>query len=101
MVFFVRITANQSHLRLLCKSKRNNPKDQRTIYSIHFQELRQHTQIFILTIIIAYLKTSSLNSCLGACLKKSAYITLLSAYLPIPERTQSRQVKYHIFPQIL
>lgn len=32
MVFFVRITENQSYLRLVYKSTKFNPKIQRTIY---------------------------------------------------------------------
>jgi hypothetical protein len=34
MVFFVRITENQSYLRLVYKSTKFNPKIQRTIYLI-------------------------------------------------------------------
>lgn len=39
MVFFVRITANLSHLRLVSESTKFNPKIQRTIYLINFQIL--------------------------------------------------------------
>lgn len=56
MVFFVRITANQSHLRPICKSTKFNPKIQRTIYSINFQQLRLHVLDFIRTVVKQYLK---------------------------------------------
>ena len=52
MVFFVRITVNQSHLRPICKSTKFNPKIQRTIYSINFQQLRLHVLDFIRTVVI-------------------------------------------------
>lgn len=51
MVFFVRITVNQSHLRPICKSTKFNPKIQRTIYSINFQRLRLHVLDFIRTVV--------------------------------------------------
>lgn len=51
MVFFVRITVNQSHLRPICKSTKFNPKIQRTIYSINFQRLRLHVLGFIRTVV--------------------------------------------------
>ena len=51
MVFFVRITANQSHLRPICKSTKFNPKIQRTIYSINSQRLRLHILDFIRTVV--------------------------------------------------
>lgn len=51
MVFFVRITVNQSHLRPICKSTKFNPKIQRTIYSINFQRLRLHVMDFIRTVV--------------------------------------------------
>ena len=57
MVFFVRITVNQSHLRPICKSTKFNPKIQRTIYSINFQRLRLHVLNFIRTVVISYLYT--------------------------------------------
>lgn len=75
MVFFVRITANQSHLRLLCKSKRNNPKIKELYIQFIFNNLVNISDFYPDNNVIAYLKTSSLNSCLGACLKKSANIT--------------------------
>ena len=53
MVFFVRITVNQSHLRPICKSTKFNPKIQRTIYSINFQRLRLHVLGFIRTVVIS------------------------------------------------
>ena len=56
MVFFVRITVNQSHLRPICKSTKFNPKIQRTIYSINFQRLRLHVLDFIRTVVIQILK---------------------------------------------
>lgn len=54
MVFFVRITVNQSHLRPICKSTKFNPKIQRTIYSINFQRLRLHVLDFIRTVVKAF-----------------------------------------------
>lgn len=39
MVFFVRITENQSYLRLVYKSTKFNPKIQRTIYLLFFNNL--------------------------------------------------------------
>ena len=51
MVFFVRITVNQSHLRPICKSTKFNPKIQRTIYLINFQQLRLHVSDFIRTVV--------------------------------------------------
>lgn len=56
MVFFVRITVNQSHLRPICKSTKFNPKIQRTIYSINFQRLRLHVMDFIRTVVYLYNK---------------------------------------------
>ena len=55
MVFFVRITVNQSHLRPICKSTKFNPKIQRTIYLINFQQLRLHVPDFIRTVVILYI----------------------------------------------
>jgi hypothetical protein len=57
MVFFVRITVNQSHLRPICKSTKFNPKIQRTIYLINFQQLRLHVPDFIRTVVIKFIKT--------------------------------------------
>ena len=57
MVFFVRITVNQSHLRPICKSTKFNPKIQRTIYSINFQRLRLHVLDFIRTVVKGKLNT--------------------------------------------
>ena len=57
MVFFVRITVNQSHLRPICKSTKFNPKIQRTIYSINFQRLRLHVLNFIRTVVRQYKAT--------------------------------------------
>ena len=51
MVFFVRITVNKSHLRPICKSTKFNPKIQRTIYLINFQQLRLHVPDFIRTVV--------------------------------------------------
>lgn len=56
MVFFVRITVNQSHLRPICKSTKFNPKTQRTIYLINFQQLRLHVPDFIRTVVKPNLK---------------------------------------------
>ena len=56
MVFFVRITVNQSHLRPICKSTKFNPKIQRTIYSINFQQLRLHILDFIRTVVLSNYK---------------------------------------------
>jgi len=56
MVFFVRITVNQSHLRPICKSTKFNPKIQRTIYLINFQQLRLHVPDFIRTVVFGYIK---------------------------------------------
>ncbi len=56
MVFFVRITVNKSHLRPICKSTKFNPKIQRTIYLINFQQLRLHVPDFIRTVVILYNK---------------------------------------------
>lgn len=56
MVFFVRITVNQSHLRPICKSTKFNPKIQRTIYLINFQQLRLHVPDFIRTVVVQHLK---------------------------------------------
>ena len=56
MVFFVRITVNQSHLRPICKSTKFNPKIQRTIYLINFQQLRLHVPDFIRTVVQLYFK---------------------------------------------
>lgn len=52
MVFFVRMTVNQSHLRPIYKSTKFNPKIQRTIYLINFHQLRPHVQDFIWTVVI-------------------------------------------------
>ena len=56
MVFFVRITVNQSHLRPICKSTKFNPKIQRTIYLINFQQLRLHVPDFIRTVVVSNIK---------------------------------------------
>ena len=56
MVFFVRITVNQSHLRPICKSTKFNPKIQRTIYLINFQQLRLHVPDFIRTVVNIYIR---------------------------------------------
>ena len=56
MVFFVRITVNQSHLRPICKSTKFNPKIQRTIYLINFQQLRLHVPDFIRTVVFRNIK---------------------------------------------
>ena len=60
MVFFVCITVNQSHLRPICKSTKFNPKIQRTIYLINFQQLRLHVPDFIRTVVIPLLKDEML-----------------------------------------
>ena len=57
MVFFVRITVNQSHLRPICKSTKFNPKIQRTIYLINFQQLRLHVPDFIRTVVLKIITT--------------------------------------------
>ena len=57
MVFFVRITVNQSHLRPICKSTKFNPKIQRTIYLINFQQLRLHVPDFIRTVVQRVIRT--------------------------------------------
>lgn len=59
MVFFVRITVNQSHLRPICKSTKFNPKIQRTIYLINFQQLRLHVPDFIRTVVKMLLSMAS------------------------------------------
>ena len=59
MVFFVRITVNQSHLRPICKSTKFNPKIQRTIYLINFQQLRLHVPDFIRTVVVCYYKAEN------------------------------------------
>ena len=64
MVFFVRITVNQSHLRPICKSTKFNPKIQRTIYLINFQQLRLHVPDFIRTVVEYEFKISSKIGCL-------------------------------------
>jgi len=60
MVFFVRITVNQSHLRPICKSTKFNPKIQRTIYSINFQRLRLHVLDFIRTVVFQHYKVTTI-----------------------------------------
>ena len=62
MVFFVRITVNQSHLRPICKSTKFNPKIQRTIYLINFQQLRLHVPDFIRTVVIHLVRTKRRNA---------------------------------------
>lgn len=62
MVFFVRITVNQSHLRPICKSTKFNPKIQRTIYSINFQRLRLHVLDFIRTVVVLFISQIILAS---------------------------------------
>ena len=62
MVFFVRITVNQSHLRPICKSTKFNPKIQRTIYLINFQQLRLHVPDFIRTVVAFYNDDSAVPS---------------------------------------
>ena len=62
MVFFVRITVNQSHLRPICKSTKFNPKIQRTIYLINFQQLRLHVPDFIRTVVMSELKLEYRNN---------------------------------------
>lgn len=59
MVFFVRITVNQSHLRPICKSTKFNPKIQRTIYLINFQQLRLHVPDFIRTVVLLNIKNKA------------------------------------------
>ena len=69
MVFFVRITVNQSHLRPICKSTKFNPKIQRTIYLINFQQLRLHVPDFIRTVVIGVItKKESPQSFLAHCI---------------------------------
>ena len=63
MVFFVRITVNQSHLRPICKSTKFNPKIQRTIYLINFQQLRLHVPDFIRTVVKLNQKTKVNEKC--------------------------------------
>ena len=62
MVFFVRITVNQSHLRPICKSTKFNPKIQRTIYLINFQQLRLYVPDFIRTVVCQNIKKSEVFS---------------------------------------
>ena len=64
MVFFVRITVNQSHLRPICKSTKFNPKIQRTIYLINFQQLRLHVPDFIRTVVIRIMERLAINELL-------------------------------------
>ena len=70
MVFFVRITVNQSHLRSICKSTKFNPKIQRTIYLINFQQLRLHVPDFIRTVVITVDK--AVQTIKGAILRAQA-----------------------------
>lgn len=65
MVFFVRITVNQSHLRPICKSTKFNPKIQRTIYLINFQQLRLHVPDFIRTIVPIDIKSVPIKTSKG------------------------------------
>ena len=66
MVFFVRITVNQSHLRPICKSTKFNPKIQRTIYLINFQQLRLHVPEFIRTVVYSILEINVIIALLAA-----------------------------------
>lgn len=63
MVFFVRITVNQSHLRPICKSTKLNPKIQRTIYLINFQQLRLYVLDSIRTEVIIFIKKLVIQVC--------------------------------------
>ena len=74
MVFFVRITVNQSHLRPICKSTKFNPKIQRTIYSINFQRLRLHVLDFIRTVVIYFGKKEVEGNPKKVCLVVSYYV---------------------------
>ena len=65
MVFFVRITANQSHLRPICKSTKFNPKIQGTIYLINFQRLRLHILVFIRTVVKYNKKVAMIVVCIS------------------------------------
>ena len=65
MVFFVRITANQSHLRPICKSTKFNPKIQGTIYLINFQRLRLHILDFIRTVVKYNKKVAMIVVCIS------------------------------------
>ena len=65
MVFFVRITANQSHLRPICKSTKFNPKIQGTIYLINFQRLRLHVLDFIRTVVKYNKKVAMIVVCIS------------------------------------
>ena len=76
MVFFVRITVNQSHLRPICKSTKFNPKIHRTIYLINFQQLRLHVPDFIRTVVIMILK----NWFILVHLTKSLFLFFFVAY---------------------
>ena len=80
MVFFVRITVNQSHLRPICKSTKFNPKIQRTIYSINFQRLRLHVLGFIRTVVKLYLKLSANITILLIITYKSVRKVLFISY---------------------
>ena len=75
MVFFVRITVNQSHLRPICKSTKFNPKIQRTIYLINFQQLRLHVPDFIRTVVNANIKER--KSIIKTSAYRMSYIYLL------------------------
>ena len=73
MVFFVRITVNQSHLRPICKSTKFNPKIQRTIYLINFQQLRLHVPDFIRTVVDADMKMPKVKRLLLIELKRGGF----------------------------
>ena len=65
MFFFVRITANQSHLRPICKSTKFNPKIQGAIYLINLQRLRLHILDFIRTVVKYNKKVAMIVVCIS------------------------------------
>ena len=81
MVFFVLITVNQSHLRPICKSTKFNPKIQRTIYLINFQQLRLHVPDFIRTVVL-HIINERYEKIVENYLKK-AFTMLVNAFLMI------------------
>ena len=92
MVFFVRITVNQSHLRPICKSTKFNPKIQRTIYLINFQQLRLHVPDFIRTVVVLIKKRTII--CLSMffhCLTSRDYLAtrMFKSYMLFCQRCVS------------
>lgn len=80
MVFFVRITVNQSHLRPICKSTKFNPKIQRTIYLINFQQLRLHVPDFIRTVVLYDIKVTPATSSDKVTISEAGFATHASEF---------------------